>query len=536
MVNSRDRVIGIVFIVISAFFFCTGALIFFNYLKGQSGISHLLPADKTVVWLELADLRGEIEPLLQHIFPAYVQDIQQRLSPYKASHIGFVVLDNDGGDHIYYFGINKAWQLGRYLALGDNNRGQIQINGIHYYLLLSRSKLFIGNNEDSLNLIGPQYNSLRNDISYQRLRSNLPRNSWGKLYYRVDGLFGHIFDFLGYEPGDMLHQITAPILEKMGAVGACLDLKDGKIELSGIQSLPLKKLAERNGNWSENNTESETNINGNKNSVNATKSFVGYLANFVPQNTSLLFINGQDLVNYYSYASKNLLLNEPLSAKLIGLWAKGISQRTGIKWQEDIFSKLNKEYGFIIGLNQMAWEALIPVSNESDARTMQDKILFAIKSIIPALHPIEREVILPDDTKAKWLVTDPAHELIDNNEQYDGVSMKGLRFTGQSETSFITAWYDGVLFVANNARLIKDSISARKEDKSLAKSKYFQDLSKDFFVNHAPYVYGNLAGFDLNGARVISPALANFLSRFCHFIARQEVLGSDVILKASLSP
>ena len=515
MVKPRERIIGIGFIVISAIFFCIGALIFFDYLRNQSGISHFLPAQQTNAWLELSSWPPEVEPILQNIFPAPLSDLKSRLADYASDYFGLIILANEQKQNIpiYYFAVNKTWQLSRYLGLDEENRGQITLNDNPYYLFLKRGALFLSQDQTILQLIGPQYESLRNDISYQRLHNNLPRKSWGKLYYRVSGLFEHAFNLMGYPANGLLQQITTPILSKMGAVGARLDLKDNKIELTGIQSLPLEKIG----------------TNKQK-----KEPFVAYLTNFVPQDKSLLFINGQDLVSYYTYTSENLDLNEPLSAQLISLWAKGISQRTGIDWQKDVLERLTKEYGFIIGLADPGWEALIPLDQEEEAQELQNKILFALKSTIPALHPLKREVILPDSTKAEWLVADPAYELLDYEDEYNGVVIKGLRYSGRSQTNFVTAWYEGVLLVADNLKLIQASLDARQEHKSIAQADHFQNLSKDFFVSNSPYIYGNLADLDLTALK-LTPSLLDFLARFRHFIARQELLGFDVIIKATLS-
>lgn len=226
--------------------------------------------------------------------------------------------------------------------------------------------------------------------------------------------------------------------------------------------------------------------------IETERAYRAQLLQFLPPDFNIL-LAGQNLPGQISKI-ESLIENQkklPTFQTLFSLIAKDY---LGGKFPTEIRETFSKEFAFTVTGDKALFVVELP---EKDAGAGIEHVRAAIKTAAGTFTPIEREVTLPDGSKAAELVPDPSQVKV-FSEKFEGIEIKSIQFGKRGQT-FYDASSGGKWFISNDLTLIRKSLLLTREPgANMLDSKQYKDFLRPILKN--PELLGISSAFGINFA------------------------------------
>lgn len=465
-VNKKRLFGGVLAIIMLAILVSVGVLIFKKAFR-PTPIAKYLPADKTVMVLELNTntqhnqfiktfglLKNypeySFDSLVKNLEKTYSFDYQKQIKPWIGRQAGMAYLlpqkDSLDVNKIYFAEILSLKNLE--ILLSETSKKNYQNRPIYKfknagYISTIDDYIFYSDKEETIKQVLDSQNGdiekLYNADEYRRIDDNLPMIRMGFLYLTLDKLNDGFFKetpFLS-EKGFSLSAVY-PFLKLFKAEGFVLVALDQNFAIESFLTLNTKKV--EGGNY-----------------ITFKQKYNAGLTDYISENT-LAFWGGQNL----EYQTKRI--EEIFSGGDKGMMAifddllQNYAQRylgENVNLKEDILPLFNKEFALTIEQigGENVYKLLVELENPRADNLKIQELVNNFAKMGGFIKPKIVEHKLPDGTVTREIVVDTA-EIENNEEIYKNITIYGFKMGEKN-------W--GIYFTfANNIAAISNSIDGVK--------------------------------------------------------------------------
>ncbi|MEK9132495.1 MAG: hypothetical protein AAB606_02195 [Patescibacteria group bacterium] len=226
--------------------------------------------------------------------------------------------------------------------------------------------------------------------------------------------------------------------------------------------------------------------------IGTERAYRAQLLQFLPSDFNIL-LAGQNLPGQISKI-ESLIEEQQKLPTFKTLFSLITKDYLGGKFPDEIREMFSKEFAFTVTGDKVLFIAELP---EKDAGTGIEHLRAAIKTAAGTFTPIEREVTLPDGSRAFELVPDPSQVKV-FSEQFEGVEIKSIQFGKRGQTIYDAA-VGGKWFLSNDLDLIRKSLLLIKEPgANMLESKQYKEFLRPILKN--PELLGISSAFGTNFA------------------------------------
>lgn len=474
-----NRVVGFLMAALGIAFLVLAGVFLYGKLFGPKPLAKILPAQRTVAYLELRNTQTQQYKLGQ-LFGGYPQFAVENLQEEWAKLTGIDLPGETEGWLGVKWGLawlvpgQKTESFRKVIFLEARNRAAAltamanlelaeeqelieesygNFTLYHYpatqgfsFTFLNRY-LVMAERAETLQEVIDQYDLriglVRQDENYIEVANNLPSLEWGFAYANMQLLVEHVFQFswITDELTQLELSLLKPLFGVFPAAGMSLALTDDALVAQNY--LTIKKTALKDQKY-----------------FAFDKKYQGDLLNFLEADV-LFFKGGHNLQKELKRMFEILKEVNPvtalateaaLRAKVAEFFGEEISLET------DIYPLFEKEYllaydkdgedrvwKLVLGLND-------PMQNERALMRLKSKFV----EMSALLSPVVKEVVLEDGTTGKELVANP-EEIVEEEEEYGDYKIQSLEVTNQPWRLYY-AFAVEKLFLANDLSSLKKSL------------------------------------------------------------------------------
>lgn len=444
-------------------------LIWFTY--SQKSIAHLLPAEKTVAFVEVEDLT--MQPKLQNTVDTSKNQIEQSLKDYlqvesledvtkwAGERFGYALLEMEKKKNspVIFMQVKSrrnALKFFETFLLPEEElvkEGNLRLpiysypQGQSFKFAFIGPFVFVSQDIEALKAIRGTFETETSSISenenYQKSVSNLPRNSWMQAYINFQKI---------YSADPAVSNVIEPLK-------------------FAIDHFALTVRKEQNG------FHFNTFVNVNKNLLPLGKSysddtkFAYKLTDYIASEDIALYIGGANLseewINTLETISNlnpayGVILESIIRAQATKVFGDQVDLRT------DLYPLIEGEYALAIALGEnddLDLSLVLSHNDKSFVEAKTKKLMKGFRYLAAQFAPKLHVVTLPDGTESKELVADTS-KLDETTEKHEGYEVHCMEVKG-TNSGFCYTVTDELLIITNKYESILNSIDITLSPKNV---------------------------------------------------------------------
>lgn len=438
---------GLGFLVLIIFL---GTLTYVNW--PQPSVATLLPAEKTVMYLEINSLTlptkmsaGESEiKLAESLGQPFGLDVMNVLKNLKSENLAFALIKNQNQNHPLLFirvrTKNGALKYFETLTLPNEtltkSSGKNAIysypQGQSFSFTFTKKYLVIGQSPEALVLLNDLNDrTLSREENYNKSISNLPRRNW---------ILGYVdFKNLTFSNNPAVNSIMEPMKYAVRHIAVTVRKDQEGFHFNTFLNLNKDLLSLKRGE--------------------SKGRFVYELTNYIPEENVAVYIGGANLEAEWLNTLETISnLNPAYGVILEGMIRAQINDIFGsqIDLRNDIYPLFQGEYALSVGIGKPGKEISLILSHDDRqfAEKKLNKMAQGFRFLAAKFAPKVMVVTLPDGTESRELIPDSG-KLESAEETINGYTVNCIEVMGTSAGFCYTATDEIIIMTNSKERLLK---------------------------------------------------------------------------------
>ena len=418
--SEMQRRLAISLIAVGLFLGLILVLYIVGYIQNNKNVSHFLPAEKVIAYVQLKDLSlpaklninqedayEKIELVLKNTFDIDYKDALRR---WATGPFGVAYIENNNQKEIVGFlrTKRKRQAIKFFEEIKLENEELIEEDEIYSYPESQNFNFsfigpycFISQNKELLKEIQFTYetgNSLNEKEEYKKSFSNLPRSNWLEVYTDFKKL--DLNENLG------ISNLIEPLKLVINNIGLSVRKEYNGFHFNSFININPELLALNKG-------------------YNDSRKFSYELTDHISSKNLILYIGGANLSDEWQNTLKTISnLNPAYGIILEGILNAQVDKIFGndVSLRNDIYPIFEGEYAFAIGLKdngQIDLKLILGSKNKEFSEKKLEKLSKGFNLLAAQFAPRLLITTLPDGTESREIIADDS-KTSENSEEYKG--------------------------------------------------------------------------------------------------------------------